>query len=118
MRRDNENQPSFLSKATAALTTGIVGAAAFHRLGGGRLLSDATPRAAKFLRSVSDDLSGMTLKDYDADNIGKLFKKHISDSDSTLNKVLEESRIHRISTTGHTPVAAIIKYAELDMKAL
>lgn len=114
MRRDNENQPSFLSKATAALTTGIVGAAAFHRLGGGRLLSDATPRAAKFLRSVSDDLSGMTLKDYDADNIGKLFKKHISDSDSTLNKVLGESRIHRISTTGHTPVAAIIKYAELD----
>jgi len=90
MSRNDENQHSLGKKATAVLT-GMVGAAAFHRLGGGKLVAQGVPKAAKFLRSVSDDLSDMALKDYDADNIGKMFRKHISDADSTFNKVLKSN---------------------------
>lgn len=111
-KKNNEDQHSLGKKATAVLT-GMVGAAAFYRLGGDKLVAQGVPKAAKFLKSVSDDLSDMALKDYDAENIGKMFRKHISDADSTLNRLARSNERNKLEITGNTAIAAIVKHAEL-----
>ena len=57
-KKNNEDQHSLGKKATAVLT-GMVGAAAFYRLGGDKLVAQGVPKAAKFLKSVSDDFSAI-----------------------------------------------------------
>lgn len=91
-RLKDRDQRSFGEKAAAVLTTGVVGAAAFYKMGGNRLLSEGVPRVNKFISEVSKDLYNKKLKDFTYDNISELADKHLTSPNSTLKTVLSESK--------------------------
>lgn len=111
---NDENQHSFESKATAVLT-GIVGAAAFHRLGGSKIIAKGVPKLNKIAKDIIGDLSEKTLKDYNADNIGKFYKKYVQGENSILKTLTDatEEKI-KVSTTGDGAIAAIVKLKEIQ----
>ena len=90
-RNNDDNQHSF-GKQVSAVLTGVVGAAAFNRLGGRKLLAEGVPKVNKFLTKLTSDISEMSFKDFNAKNINRLYKEHISDSDSTLKMLAKEGK--------------------------
>lgn len=117
-----ESHRPLVQKATAALTGLTVGAAAFHRLGGDKIVAKNLPKMGKFLGSVADDLSEMTLKDYDAKNISSLYKKHISGENSTLKSLKSlsdaaEMQSVKINLRGNNFASGIVKMKEIQSNA-
>lgn len=114
MSRLNDEDQHSLGKATAVLT-GIVGAAAFHRLGGVKAIAKGVPKLTRFASKLTDDLAEMKLKDYDAEGISKLYKKHIADDNSTWKALrnLSDEKI-KLNTTGNNAISAIVKLKELQ----
>ena len=57
----------------------------------------------------------MKLKDYDAEGISKLYKKHIADDNSTWKALrnLSDEKI-KLNTTGNNAISAIVKLKELQ----
>ena len=116
-RLNDEDQRPFSSKAAAALTS-MVGVAAFARLGGTKAISKGTTRAAKFINTVADDISDMKLKDWDAENIGGLIKRHLTNENSTFKSLMnavDEPR--RVETQAKNAMSAIIKYHEIQLNS-
>lgn len=111
-RNNDDNQHSF-GKQVSAVLTGVVGAAAFNRLGGRKLLAEGVPKVNKFLTKLTSDISEMSFKDFNAKNINRLYKEHISDSDSTLKMLAKEGPEKiRLSTSGNNASAAIVRMLE------
>ena len=112
-RLNDEDQHSF-GKATAVLT-GIVGAAAFHSLGGAKAIAKGVPKITRFASKLMDDMAEMKLKDFDAEGIGRFYKKHIADDNSTWKslKNLSDEKI-KLEVTGQKPVAAILNMLEIQ----
>lgn len=117
MENKDKDQHSLSKKATAVLT-GIVGAAAFYRLGGSKLITDEVPKLGKFLRTVSDDLSDMTLKEYNAKNLTKLYNKHIADDNSTWKNLKNlTDKKYTLDIHGNNAVSALVKLKEIQANA-
>lgn len=112
-KKEKDQHP--LAKKTSAVLTGMVGAAAFHRLGGSKLIANEVPKLGKFLKTVSDDLSDMKLKDYNSKNISKLYNTHISNDNSTWKNIrnLTDTK-HSLDIYGNNAVSAIVKLKEIQ----
>lgn len=116
-RLNDEDQRPFSSKAAAALTS-MVGAAAFTRLGGGKAIAKGVPKVTKFMNTVADDISDMRLKDWDAENISGLIKRHISDDNSTFRKLINSTdEPVNLKTQGKNLIAAMIKLKEIELNS-
>lgn len=113
-RYDNDDQHSFAHKATAVLT-GIVGAAAFHRLGGSEAIAKGVPKLGKFANILMDDLAEVERKDFTAGNINKFYKKHIAGNDSTWKtlKDLSDEKM-KLKTSGSNFIGAFTKMLEIE----
>ena len=112
-KKEKDQHP--LAKGATAVLTGMVGAAAFHRLGGSKLIADGVPKLGKFLKTVSDDLSDMTRKEYNAKNLTKLYNKHIADDDSTWKSLKNlADKKHTLDIHGNNAVSALVKLKEIQ----
>lgn len=114
LARDNNDQNS-LTKKILGIGAIAGGAIAFNRLGGQSLLADIVPKANRILKNVADDLSVMNRRDFTGDNIGSLYRKHFSGSESTMNRILsEQGNKIDLPTSGNGAIASIVKFAEIS----
>jgi hypothetical protein len=106
-------------KYASAALTGIVGTAAFHRLGGDKLLSEELPKFGRLAKTVLSDVSDMRLKDYNAENIGGLFKRHLLDDNSTWNEIRQNAStsLNKIDIAGNNAIAALSRLKEVQFNA-
>jgi hypothetical protein len=78
------------SVGMAALAVGA-GAALLYRGGGARFLADGVEKTSKLLHTISNDVAGFALKDFDSATIGGLYRDHISGPNSTWRELGERA---------------------------
>ena len=114
MIRDKDDNQNSFRNISKGILAGTAGAILFKQLGGSKFLSDNLPKANKFLKAVSEDLSEMKLKDYNYNNISRLYKEHISNQESTLKRIINEVPENKLKNTGNNLISAIVRYNELE----
>jgi len=88
-RREQDSSNSIRAIGEAALAVGA-GVALFYRSGGSQLLERGLRKTDRFLGEIQNDIAGRAIKEFDAQEIKRLYKKHVTSADSSWNKLSDE----------------------------
>lgn len=109
-KRDKLSSIETIGKAALALTAG---AALFYKTGGDDLLSKQYKGIKRAAEALTKDLSSLSRKDFDYDNIKKAVDKNILSNDSTYKKVINNNTIKIRPNKNNSAIGALFEYKQL-----
>ena len=110
---NQDERKSRFQKIVTGAAAGIAGVYLLNKSGGSKLLAKAFNDTSKALRYAGEEVSNLTFKELDADNISRIAKRAIFDEDSVYKMAKANTTDIEISTSGKNLFSSLLTYNNL-----